>query len=90
MLNLVIKKQRSFRRKTKTAKDLKGKDNYWLKCIDTQINKSTNQNLVKVPKVIKPTNQKILFKNFGDWGNKQPNVPALPIIFQYSFPHPNF
>ena len=26
--------------------------NYWLKRLDTQLNESTNQNLLKVPKVV--------------------------------------
>ena len=30
--------------------------NYWLKRIDTQLNELTNQNSVKVPKVVKLTN----------------------------------
>ena len=34
--------------------------NQWLKRFDTQLNKPTNQNLMKVPKVIKPTNKKSL------------------------------
>ena len=33
---------------------------YWLKRLDTQFNKPTKQNLIKVPKVVKPTNKKIL------------------------------
>ena len=31
---------------------------YWLKRLDTQFNERTNQNLTKVPKVVKPTNNK--------------------------------
>ena len=34
--------------------------NYWLKRLDTQLNKPTNQNSVKVPKVVKLTNKKML------------------------------
>ena len=30
----------------------------WLKRLDTQLNKPTNQNLLKVPKVVKPINKK--------------------------------
>ena len=30
----------------------------WLKRLDTQLNEQTNQNLMKVPKVVKPTNKK--------------------------------
>ena len=35
--------------------------NLWLKRLDTQLIKPTNQNLLKVPKVFKPTNKKMLF-----------------------------
>ena len=38
--------------------------NLWLIRLDTQLKKPTNQNLLKVPKVVKPTNKKTL--NFGD------------------------
>ena len=31
--------------------------NYWLKRLNTQLNESTNKNLIKVPKVVKPTNK---------------------------------
>ena len=34
--------------------------NFWLKHLHTQLNKPTNQNLLKVPKVANPTNKKIL------------------------------
>ena len=34
--------------------------NKWLKHLDTQLNKPTNQNSGKVPKVVKPTNKKML------------------------------
>ena len=33
--------------------------------LDTQLNEPTNQNTIKVPKVVKPTNKKTLY-NFGD------------------------
>ena len=57
--------------------------NYWLKRMDTQFDKTTNQNLLKVPKVVKPTNKKTLFLNFGDQCNKQPIVPSLPDCKKY-------
>ena len=41
------------------------------KRINTQLNKPTNQNLVKIPRVVKPTNK----KKFGNQSNKQPIVP---------------
>ena len=34
--------------------------NQWLKRLNTQLNKPTNQNTLKVPKVVKPTNKKTL------------------------------
>ena len=39
--------------------------NKLLKCLNTQLNEPTNKNSIKVPKVIKPTNNKTL-KSFGD------------------------
>ncbi len=36
--------------------------NFWLKRLDTQLKKSTNQNSLKVPKVARPTNKKTLIK----------------------------
>ena len=38
--------------------------------------------LIEVPKVVKPTNKKILLQNFGAEGNKQPIVPSLRDIVQ--------
>ena len=32
--------------------------NLWLKRLDTKLSKPTNQNSIKVPKVVKPTNKK--------------------------------
>ena len=32
--------------------------NKWLKSFDTQLNEPTNQILIKVPKVVEPTNKK--------------------------------
>ena len=40
--------------------------NYWLKRWNTQINELTNQISLKVSTVVKITNKKTLFKNFGD------------------------
>ncbi len=48
--------------------------NKWLKRLDIQLNETTNQNLLKVPKVAMPTNKKTLLLNFEDFCNKQPNV----------------
>ena len=33
--------------------------NQWLKRLNNQLNKLTNQNLLKVPKYVKPTNKKL-------------------------------
>ena len=41
-------------------------------------NKPTNQNSIKVPQIVMPTNKKTLFCEFGDYYNKQPIVPSLP------------
>ena len=49
-----------------------------LKLLDRQNNEPTNQNLVKIPKVVEPTNKKILSNNFEDKCNKLPNVPSHP------------
>ena len=49
----------------------------WLKCLNTQLNEPTNQNLIKVPKVGELMNKKALL-NFGDQCNKQLNVLSLP------------
>ena len=38
---------------------------YWLKRLDTHLNESTNQNLLKVPKVVELTNKKTLLKTLG-------------------------
>ena len=40
--------------------------NEWLTRVDTQLNKPTNQNLIIVSKVIKPTNKIPVLYNFGD------------------------
>ena len=34
--------------------------NLWLKRLDTQLNQPTNENSIKVLKVVRPTNQKML------------------------------
>ena len=34
--------------------------NQWLKPLDTQPNEKTNQNSIKVPKVVMPTNKKYI------------------------------
>ena len=47
--------------------------NKWLKYLDTQLNESTNKNIMKVPKLVEATN-KALLKKFEDLCNKQPNI----------------
>ena len=37
-----------------------------VKTLNTQLYDPTNQNLMKVPKVVKSTNKKTLLSNFGD------------------------
>ena len=39
--------------------------NKWLKRLDTQLDKSINQNSSKVPKVVEPTNKKTYYKTLG-------------------------
>ena len=39
--------------------------NKWLKRLDTELNESTNQYSIKIPKVVKATNKKTLNKTFG-------------------------
>ena len=52
--------------------------NCWLIQLDTQHNEPTIQNSIKALKVIKLTiNNKRYYKTFGDYCNKQPNVPSI-------------
>ena len=39
--------------------------NYWLNRLETYLNESTNQNSIKVPKVVKPTNKNKSHKTLG-------------------------
>ena len=48
--------------------------------LDTQLDEPTNQNLIKVPKVVNPTNEKTLF---SDQCKEQSNVPSLPTTNDY-------
>ncbi len=50
--------------------------NQWIKRLDNQVNDRTNQNFIKVPKVVKPTNKKTLLYNLGDYWINQ-----LPVIY---------
>ena len=50
---------------------------YWLKLLDTQLNKYIHQNSFKVPKVVMLTNKKSLaLKTLGTSVKKQPIVPS--------------
>ena len=44
--------------------------NSWLKRLDPQLTKPTNQNSIKVPKVVEPSNKKTLLKSFGGKCNR--------------------
>ena len=46
--------------------------NQWLKRLYTQLYELTNQNSMRVPKIVKPTNKKTLLYNFWDKCDKQP------------------
>ena len=47
--------------------------------LDTQLNEPTNQNTLKVPKVVKPTNKKMLLY---DMGSSVINSPMSPPSLQ--------
>ena len=49
-----------------------------LKRLNTQQKEPTNQTLIKVPEVVKPTNKQTLLKDFGNKWNKEPNAPIPP------------
>ena len=53
--------------------------NWWLKRLDTQINEPTNQNSIKVPKIVKPTNKKNYYKTLGTSVINDPMSP--PSLF---------
>ena len=55
--------------------------NFWMKHLDTQPNKSTNQNSFKVLKVVKPTNKKTLLKTLGTSVINIPIFLSLLITF---------
>ena len=39
--------------------------NMWLRRLDTQLDKPTNENSIKDPKVVEPTNRKRYYKPLG-------------------------
>ena len=45
---------------------------------DAQNYPLTNQNSIKVPKLVKQTNMKLFLQNYGDKCNKPPNAPFVP------------
>ena len=50
--------------------------NFWLKRLDAQLNEPTNQKLIKVPKVVKPTNKKTNYNK--TLGTSVTNSPLSP------------
>ena len=57
--------------------------NWWLKRLDTQLNKTTNKNPLKVPEVIKPTIKKTLLQNFWDYRNTSLSFSEYDIYFTH-------
>ena len=51
-----------------------------LKSLNSQLNKPTNQNLVRVPKVVKQTNKKTLLKILGTSVINSPLSPPLSLL----------
>ena len=54
--------------------------NYWQKRLDTQLNEPTNQNLIKVPKIVKPMNKKVFYKTLGTGVINSPMSPPLLLL----------
>ena len=52
-----------------------------MKSLDTQVNKPTNQNTLKVPKVVEPTNKKLYYKTLGTSVVNSP-IPLSPIFLR--------
>ncbi len=48
----------------------------WVNCGDTQLNKPTNQNSIKVPKVVKPANREHFFETSGTSVINSPSSPS--------------
>ena len=57
--------------------------NFWLKCLDTQLIESTNKKLLKVPKVVKPTNRKTLLVTVGTSVINSPLSPFFLTMLSY-------
>ena len=55
-----------------------------MKRLNIQLNKQTNQNLIKVPKVVKQTNRKHYFKIFGTSVINSPLSPRSDILINIS------
>ena len=51
----------------------------------TQLNESTNHNLLKVPKVVKPANKKMLLKTLGTSVINSPLSPSFLLKSKFSF-----
>ena len=58
--------------------------NKWLKCLDTQLKEPTNQNTIKVLKVIQPTNKKPYYKLL--WGTSPIISPMFLLSLLNAFP----
>ena len=56
--------------------------NYWLNRLDTQLNESTNQNSLKVPKVVELTNNKTSLKILGTNAINSPLSHSSVYIFR--------
>ena len=61
--------------------------NYWLKRLDTQLNETTNQNSLKVPKVVNPMNKKTILKTLG---TSVINSLLSPLSLVVSSPNANY
>ena len=55
--------------------------NYWLKRLDTQLIEPTNQILMKVPKLVKSTNKKRIYKTLGASVINSPSL-SFPSVFK--------
>ena len=57
--------------------------NVWLKRLGTELNEPTNLNFHKIPKVVKPTNNKTLLKYFWDYVISRPLSSSFLISIFY-------
>ena len=60
--------------------------NQWLKRLDNQPNKPTNLNSIKIAKVVKPMNNKTLFKTLGTSVINSPmSLPSLKFTYSHNY-----